>query len=246
MEKGDVKERTPLTSPLNSPSPVSLESPNSVMTRWDVLVEKIRVNDLEDLKRDPVIKMRYRAVRKALLDSNSSINERVLKRLNWDETELRNLNEVVYPTDEDKIRACFSRQDFILVSANDFPYKFEANVVHLLIWSKIFIPLYINDNTDQVSPDGGKQELPEMNMEMKARIEYFLSENLNKLGMEEERDYVWFINHSRLQSIRSLSHIHLIVRFRDIPPIENDPRVTEAAEERMNYFINGGVFGPVP
>lgn len=122
-----------------------------------------------------------------------NVQEHVLNSLHWKWTEIQQLNS-------EQI-GIFSDPSLYAVTKNDFPYDFEAGIHHLVVWSKIYIRLYNDKN--------------EKRIEVKAQIEEFLASHLHKFGLRAGEDYCWFMNYVSLQSIRSISHLHLIIKSKD-------------------------------
>ncbi|CDH15493.1 uncharacterized protein ZBAI_07280 [Zygosaccharomyces bailii ISA1307] len=151
---------------------------------------------LERLERSPECTALYRKHKEGLTED---IVVDVCKKLHWSLQDITFLNTVKYPEQADKIAAAFSDAALFKITVNEFPYWFEPCVSHLLIWSKISLPLYCGDSE-------------QINTTLYKKIEEFLRYNLEqRLGISSE-DYCFFINTSRLQSVKGISHIHLLLR----------------------------------
>ncbi|KAG0665452.1 hypothetical protein C6P45_000449 [Maudiozyma exigua] len=208
---------------------------------WDDIKEYISTGELYKLRRSKEETVRYRAHKQELKDKDISIIDSVLGKLNWTLDNLEEINAKIYPTDDDKLKASFSKKDLFKLLPNDFPYMFQPNIIHLLVWSKVRLPIYPNDHTE-VSMEKHNDVLPKMNPEMEQRINVFLETSLGKkLGLKPREDYVWFINYSSLQSIRAISHIHLLVKCKGVAP-EHTEETRMAAAKIMNDFLNNDVF----
>ncbi|CCC68792.1 hypothetical protein NCAS_0B07080 [Naumovozyma castellii] len=182
---------------------------------WAEVSDYIKTGELYKLRRSVQQNVGYRKHKAALVGKD--ITEFIIDKLQWNQQELIELNEVKYPTKEDKIHACFLHKNLYKVAINDFPYFFESNVVHLLVWSKIRIPIYEDDKTGEkeVRINATDNVFPEFNEEMRLKIEAFLKSVLtDRYGIKRE-NYGWFINYTNLQSIRGISHIHLLLRITD-------------------------------
>lgn len=173
---------------------------------WDEIKQLVASGRLEQLQRHEECTRRYREHRKSL---NVDLATYVLEKLQWSSEKIRFLNKR-YSTREQKIAASFSSKTLFSVTRNDFPYDFEPNVHHLLVWSKIGLPLYEDDS------NGAEQDA-----ETRSRIEEFFRFNLEDRCGVSRADYCWFVNYSSLQSIRKISHIHLLVKTRDRELIED-------------------------
>jgi len=89
------------------------------------------------------------------------------------------------------------------VLVNDWPYGFVDGITHLVVWSR--------------TPIETKSDRGDMTLESRARIAAFVKRYfVDRLGPGGEDQVVWFKNWTALQSVRSLEHIHVLVR--DIDP----------------------------
>ncbi|QLL32591.1 hypothetical protein HG536_0D01130 [Torulaspora globosa] len=174
---------------------------------WDQIKQLIASGQLDRLHRDDECARRYREHRRSL--GKVDLSTYVLRKLQWSSEEIEFLNSDRYKTREQKIEACFSSRSLYSVTRNDFPYDFEPDVHHLLVWSKIGLPLYGDDS------NGAGQD-----PETRNRIDEFFRFNLEERLQVSKADYCWFVNYSSLQSIRKISHVHLLVKTRDRELVE--------------------------
>lgn len=94
------------------------------------------------------------------------------------------------------------------VLINDWPYGFTAGITHIVVWSRTVIP------TDPESGD--------MTPKSRQTVADFVKRYfVDSLGPGGEEHVLWFKNWVALQSVRSLEHIHVMVR--DVEPeiVEN-------------------------
>lgn len=89
---------------------------------------------------------------------------------------------------------------------NDWPYGLAPGIVHLVVWLRTPVP---------VKEDGG-----DLTEESRGLIEGFVKRvfvgRLEREGFDgAEGQVLWFKNWSALQSVRSLEHVHILVR--DVP-----------------------------
>ncbi|CCE65515.1 hypothetical protein TPHA_0L01620 [Tetrapisispora phaffii CBS 4417] len=181
---------------------------------WQEVKRIVSSMELYHLVRTRAMSEVYRKYREDIKAKGLNFGEILLLKLNWTQDELNYLNDDKYPADNDKIDAAFSNADLYTLRLNDFPYNFESDVHHILIWSKVKLPLYEEDFTESAA-DKTKIQLPSMNKHMQQKIETFLQINVaGKFGIPKE-NYVWFVNYSKLQSVRSISHIHLLLKKDD-------------------------------
>lgn len=116
---------------------------SAVTITWEDIKKFIAEGKLDKLARSPEVAERYAVFKKQLHDEGSDLVTHILtERLNWDVEELEKLNMLTYATDDDKIRALFREKSTLKILPNEFPYNLESNVSHILIWSKIYIPLF--------------------------------------------------------------------------------------------------------
>lgn len=176
---------------------------------WHDVLDCIQNGKLELFVRKPEVTEQYRKHKENL--KGTSLDDFILKQLNWNADELVKLNREDYATDESKLERCFQSRELYQVMKNDFPYDFDSNIYHLVLWSKIRLPLYNETLTAQVDSHGNN--IPVMNRATHDKIDAFLKYNLcDRLGVSGD-NYCWFINYSSLQSIKSISHLHLLLRI---------------------------------
>ncbi|KAJ4326114.1 hypothetical protein N0V94_000276 [Neodidymelliopsis sp. IMI 364377] len=89
-------------------------------------------------------------------------------------------------------------EDFTILR-NDWPYGHEPGIRHICVWLKRRLP---------VNEDGG------LSNEGKKMVEKFLDEEFRAKAGEQEKNskILWFKNTTNLQSVRSLEHLHVLVR----------------------------------
>jgi hypothetical protein len=95
--------------------------------------------------------------------------------------------------------ALFEHPDDYKIIRNDWPYGLAEGITHLVIWSKVRIPI-----------DPGTS-LP--TTEAAAAIETFLRRIFDKgLGADFDENVLWFKQKAEWQSVKALDHIHVMVR----------------------------------
>lgn len=93
------------------------------------------------------------------------------------------------------------------VLLNDWPYGLESGISHIVVWSRTLIP------TD---PDTG-----DVTAESRSLIENFVKGYfMDSLGPDGGDRVLWFKNWVALQSVRTLEHIHILVRDVDDDTLE--------------------------
>lgn len=84
---------------------------------------------------------------------------------------------------------------------NDWPYGFTPDITHLVVWLKTPIP--VDPETGDMTPNS--RELVE------SFVRTVFTERLAREGIADE-SVLWFKNWTRLQSVRGLEHVHVLVR----------------------------------
>lgn len=182
---------------------------------WDDVIKYINNKELFKLRRSKEQTDRYHKHKDELKRQNMTVSQFLLqKKLKWDENEIYELNHTKYITAQQRLNAILTKRQLFKVTLNDFPYNYEPNVLHLLVWSKIRLPIYINDTTDIDNINTDNNTYPEMNPECEMLVNKFLSKTLHdKYKLSYGVDYVWFVNYLNLQSIKDLSHIHVLIKW---------------------------------
>jgi hypothetical protein len=93
------------------------------------------------------------------------------------------------------------------VLINDWPYGFVPGITHLVVWSRTLIPT--DAENGDMTPESRKIVADFVNR-------YFV----DRLGSDGEDRVLWFKNWTALQSVRTLEHIHVMVRDFDAAILE--------------------------
>lgn len=173
---------------------------------WDELRRLVEQNEIESMRRDPKVLEKYRAYKERLQQTNQSLfSHLVINELRWADPEI--LKEVADIEElpkklnlKPKDRRLLANADDIKILMNDFPYYFDANLTHLCIWTKVDIKSDPSSEKGDISP---KTRLIIERYVNKTFVEY--------LGISKDR-ILWFRNWSALQSVKNLSHIHVVIR----------------------------------
>lgn len=168
---------------------------------WQDINFIIYSNQLEIFARSETQTIKYHSFKKWLKENELNINEYLLQyELHWKHNDIRFQSKIhhdeytiQYPQD-----LIFHNKGDIKIKYNKFPYYFEEKVKHLCIWSKLTIP------TDKNSEVGDISKLS------KQIIEKYLHKTFVTRGVKPQQ-IVWFKNWLSLQSVRSISHIHVIL-----------------------------------
>ncbi|CUS24456.1 LAQU0S16e02124g1_1 [Lachancea quebecensis] len=166
------------------------------MLSWDQILDLIASGELQDLKRTPRVAELYQQYRADLAEQHTTVVDAVIDRkLCWDRRELAALDARL-PTPEARAAAILSDPTLYKLLPNDFPYDFDPRVSHLVLWSKVRIPLYKHCGSREMVPA------------VYDKIQSFLQEKLRPHGV---RHFTWFINYPHLQSVKAVSHIHILI-----------------------------------
>jgi hypothetical protein len=85
------------------------------------------------------------------------------------------------------------------VLINDWPYGLTPDITHIVVWSRTVIPT--DAETGDMTPDSRQT--------VEAFVKSFFAD---KLGADGGDRVLWFKNWVALQSVRSLEHIHVMVK----------------------------------
>ncbi|CAI5757637.1 unnamed protein product [Candida verbasci] len=170
---------------------------------WQDIQFIINSNQLELFARSEQQTIKYHNFKQYLKDRNININDYLLNHeLHWKEDDLRDQE---FPNDKLEYDLN-NKQDLIFFNPNDleilpnkFPYYFDSNIKHLCVWSKLKIP---NDSKSEV---GDISELS------KKIIHKYLEKTFVNKGIKWDQ-IVWFKNWLTLQSVKSISHIHILLK----------------------------------
>ncbi|KAF8540843.1 hypothetical protein BDD12DRAFT_831702 [Trichophaea hybrida] len=163
---------------------LALKDEEYKLQTWEDLKLIIEGNRLEDLKRVPSDLKRYIAWSHGTRKRYGSIQAFVLKeRLGW--TDLKCKNQTPYAEPEDT-----------KILINDWPYGNAPGILHLVAWTKSPIPTRPGDG--------------DLTSEAREILKKFVYDNFSQhLG---EDNVLWFKNWASIQSVRSVEHIHILIR----------------------------------
>lgn len=163
---------------------------------WENLESLIKAGRLDELKRWPSQLKAYLAWSAHVKEKHGSATSYLLsQRLFWE------------PVDDASGAMAFDvrnsvpfaeREDFKILR-NDWPYGHEEGIRHVCVWLKQRLPV---DERGALSDEGRRM------------VEEFVEREFRAKAKETERDskILWFKNTTNLQSVRSLEHLHVLVR----------------------------------
>lgn len=186
---------------VHSPDMPSASKYSDRQFTWAEVQDIIKYNELEALARLEVATEHYHDFKRKLKEQGTTVFKHlVVQTLQWrTEEEVRGLkdSEITVPASGD---ALFTNGSDLKVVMNDFPYYFEDDVTHLCVWTKRRI------ESDPSSALG------DLSVEMRALIERYVAKTFVEwLGIPREK-LVWFRNWEALQSVKEISHLHVIVK----------------------------------
>lgn len=176
---------------------------------WEEIKFIIQNNKLEYFARSKDETERYLKIKEQIKKDNMTVFKHILvESLQWYDPSLNNGvpdneisklkdNEIVFRASSNKL---FSDANDIKILKNDFPYHFDKDIQHLCIWSKVRI---------QADPDS---IIGDISPQTRRLIDRYVEKTfIEKLGIPRE-NLVWFRNWEALQSVKSISHIHVIIK----------------------------------
>ncbi|KAH3671025.1 hypothetical protein OGAPHI_000736 [Ogataea philodendri] len=114
----------------------------------------------------------------------------------------------------------FANEADITIVQNTFPYYVEPGVQHLCVWVKFPMPPDPQSDKGDISPKD------------KQLVEKYITNTFcNWLGIPRS-DLVWFKNWTSLQSVRSIPHIHVIIKDMDQDSLD---KVLRTGGKALNY-----------
>ncbi|KAI1820316.1 hypothetical protein F4861DRAFT_73395 [Xylaria intraflava] len=158
---------------------------------WEELKKIIGENNLSVLKRKPSDLRRYMTwTAETKAEYGSMTNYLLAHRLPqaWGSPPFTPASSVPF-YDESDYR----------VLINDWPYGLTSDITHIVVWSRTII------DTDPESGD--------MTAEARQIVSNFVKRFfVDKLGPQGDTQVLWFKNWVALQSVRTLEHIHVLVK----------------------------------
>lgn len=163
---------------------------------WDELCDLISHGQLDQLKRQPRSLKAYLAWTAHIKQKYGSSTTYLLQqRLFWTPLPTPD-GALAFPIHNP---TPFADERDYKVLCNDWPYGLEAGIHHIVVWLKVRLPV------------DGEGALTEQGRRL---VEEFVEEKFRKRVREERKGsrVVWFKNTTALQSVRSLEHVHVLVR----------------------------------
>ncbi|OBA21921.1 hypothetical protein METBIDRAFT_40530 [Metschnikowia bicuspidata var. bicuspidata NRRL YB-4993] len=168
---------------------------------WAEVQHIVATNDLDVFARSRLQTEHYLAFKRKLRLQETTVYKHLLtESLEWASADAVNgLLDL-----EIKVRSSgavpFSNATDLRIIRNDFPYYFEDNVCHLCVWTKEPIP------SDPRSDRG------DISAETRELIEKYVCQTFVEHAGFARENVLWFRNWEALQSVREISHIHVLLR----------------------------------
>ncbi|GJN66638.1 hypothetical protein VFPFJ_01235 [Purpureocillium lilacinum] len=166
---------------------------------WEDLRQIIESNNLSILKRKPSDLRRYMKWTAETKAAYGSMTNYILTH--------RLPNSWGQPPFTPSSTIPFEDSSDYKVLLNDWPYGLEPNITHIVVWSRTLIPT--DGDTGDMTPESRR-----LVGDFVKR--YFV----DTLGPGGDKQVLWFKNWVALQSVRSLEHIHVLVRDVDDDTLE--------------------------
>lgn len=169
---------------------------------WPEIKALIQQNNLQNFARAPPDAFEYRKFRDTLAAKNLSVYKRlVCEQLEWAPKDLykdpnvEDTDIIIKPSSP----YLFHHAADVKIMLNEFPYNFSKQVTHLLVWTKV--PIL----SDPISDVG------DISSSTRGLIDLYVKKTfIDGLGIDKE-NIIWFRNWSALQSVKQISHVHVLV-----------------------------------
>ncbi|KAF3770242.1 hypothetical protein M406DRAFT_245063 [Cryphonectria parasitica EP155] len=174
---------------------------------WEELRTIINTNNLSVLKRKPSDLRAYMAWSAATKAEYGSMTNYLLKNrlpTAWGGLPFTPISEVPFANPSD-----------YRVLRNDWPYGLTPDITHIVVWSRTVIPT--DPSTGDVTPDSRR-----------LICDFVKTYFVDSLGTGGEDRVMWFKNWVSLQSVRSLEHVHILVK-------DVDPSIVEEWTEEHDF-----------
>lgn len=195
-----TKVRYPITV-VHSPHMPAASKFTDKPIAWAEVRDIVRANDLDAFARSKQTTEKYLAFKQKLTADGTTVFRHLLTHtLQWRrEEDVRGLkdNEITVVESGSPL---FTNPADLKIVLNDFPYYFEDDVVHMCVWTKKPIKSDPNSMIGDISPS------------TRATVDRYVQQTfVDQLGLSSD-NVVWFRNWDALQSVKEISHIHVVVK----------------------------------
>ncbi|CUM67800.1 uncharacterized protein PRCAT00005506001 [Priceomyces carsonii] len=199
----------PILRIIHSPLMPNPSKVRSLPFTWDETKTIVETNKLELFARSEEQTEKYAKFKAELKRNHTTIFKHLLiAELNWydkalnngiDKSDINLLDDAVIKF-QPKSKHLFTEASDLKILPNHFPYYFQEGISHLCVWSKLVIE---ND------PDSQKGDISKATRNLICK--YVEKTFIEGLGIDRE-NVVWFRNWGALQSVKGISHIHVLVK----------------------------------
>lgn len=173
---------------------------------WSQLHKYLELHQLEELKRLPSQLRLYMAWCSDIKAQYGSVTNFILQqRVKWDP--LPSSEPGAAPKFAHKSSMPFAEREDYKVLKNDWPYGFEDGITHIVVWLKTTVPA---DPDTGVITDEGARLIGDF-------VDNYFVKRARETGLlkpdeDSTEKVLWFKNWIKLQSVRAVEHVHVLVR----------------------------------
>lgn len=181
---------------------MSLEKPLT----WSQITHLVGTYQLEKLGRSQSQLKSYHDFKKMMAEKGVSLTTNLMiNTMHWlpADTDIHLSSEDALKRIKYKDARPFANPEDVYISINEFPYYIKERTIHLLVWVK-----------SPMLPDP-QSDIGDIDDAMKETIEkYVMATFVRKLGVPRDH-LVWWKNYAKIQSIRTIPHIHILINLED-------------------------------
>lgn len=173
---------------------------------WPQLKSYIYNHQLEQLKRYPSQLRLYMSWCRDIKEAYGSVTNFILQeRVGWEP--LPSSQPDAAPKFAYKDSVPFADRSDFKVLVNDWPYGFEDGITHIVVWLKTTVPA--EPETGVITDDGARL--------VETFVDRYFVRRMRDVGLLKEGEssgnaVMWFKNWIKLQSVRAVEHVHVLVR----------------------------------
>lgn len=173
---------------------------------WSQLRHYLELHQLEELKRLPSQLRLYMGWCSDIKAQYGSVTNFILKeRVQWEP--LPSSESGAAPKFASKSSVPFAEREDFKVLKNDWPYGFEDGITHIVVWLKTTVPA--DPETGVITEEGAKL--------IGDFVDDYFVKRAREVGLLQENEdsterVLWFKNWIKLQSVRAVEHVHVLVR----------------------------------
>ena len=185
---------------------LSMQDSDFTPITWDMLALYISTNRLEELKRYPSQLRLYLSWSRDIKAKYGNVTNFILKeRVRW--TPLPSSDANAAPQFDSKDPVPFKERSDFKVLINDWPYGLEQGITHIVVWLKTPIPA--DPESGMITEDGA--------ILIQEFVQTYFVKRMREAGLlgdhqDDQERVMWFKNWIKLQSVRAIEHVHVLVR----------------------------------